>query len=42
MSELGRRAKYYRLTASGRRQLAHETREWERMAHAIGRVMKLA
>ena len=41
-SELGRRAKYYRLTAAGRRQLAVETREWERMAHAIGRVMKLA
>ncbi|MBL8143329.1 MAG: PadR family transcriptional regulator [Acidobacteria bacterium] len=41
-SELGRRAKYYRLTASGRRQLAVETREWERMAHAIGRVMRLA
>src|SRR5690242_21833766 len=42
VSELGRRAKYYRLTASGRRQLAVEAREWERMAHAIGRVMKLA
>lgn len=42
VSELGRRAKYYRLTASGRRQLAVETREWERMATAIGRVMKLA
>lgn len=42
VSELGRRAKYYRLTASGRRQLAVETREWERMAIAIGRVMKLA
>ena len=42
ISELGRRAKYYRLTASGRRQLAIETREWERMATAIGRVMKLA
>ena len=41
-SELGRRAKYYRLTASGRRQLAVETREWERMSAAIGRVMKLA
>src|SRR5436189_3990282 len=35
VSELGRRAKYYHLTASGRCQLAHETREWERMAHAI-------
>ena len=42
VSELGRRAKYYRLTASGRRQLSVETREWERMATAIGRVMKLA
>ena len=42
VSELGRRAKYYRLTPSGRRQLAVETREWERMATAIGRVIKLA
>jgi transcriptional regulator len=42
VSELGRRAKYYRLTAAGRRQLAVETREWERMCDAIGRVMKLA
>jgi DNA-binding PadR family transcriptional regulator len=42
VSELGRRAKYYRLTASGRRQLAVEAGEWERMATAIGRVMKLA
>ena len=41
-SELGRRAKYYRLTLSGRRQLAAEASEWERMATAIGRVMKLA
>ena len=42
VSDLGRRAKYYRLTAAGRRQLAVETRGWERMATAIGRVMKLA
>lgn len=42
VSELGRRAKYYQLTSAGRRQLAVETREWERMAHAIGRVMRLA
>jgi transcriptional regulator len=42
VSELGRRAKYYRLTASGRRQLAIETREWERMATAIGRVIRFA
>jgi transcriptional regulator len=42
VSDLGRRAKYYRLTASGRRQLAVEADEWERMAAAIARVMKLA
>jgi transcriptional regulator len=42
VSELGRRAKYYQLTATGRRQLTIEAREWERMAAAIGRVMKLA
>jgi len=41
-SELGRRAKYYRLTTAGRKQLGIETRDWERMAHAIGRVMRLA
>jgi transcriptional regulator len=42
VSELGRRAKYYTLTASGRKRLAREAGEWERMAAAIGRVMKLA
>jgi transcriptional regulator len=42
VSELGRRAKYYQLTVSGRRQLAVEAREWDRMSAAIGRVMKLA
>jgi transcriptional regulator len=42
VSELGRRAKYYRLTTSGRRQLAVEAGEWERMAAAIDRVMKFA
>lgn len=42
VSELGRRARFYRLTASGRRQLTAEARDWERMAEAIGRVMRLA
>ena len=42
VSELGRRAKYYRLTAAGWKQLAVETGEWERMTAAIGKVMKLA
>ena len=40
--ELGGRAKYCRLTASGRRQVAVEAGEWEHMSAAIGRVMKLA
>lgn len=39
-SELGRRAKYYRLTPAGRRQLATETRAWRRMTMAIGRVIE--
>ena len=42
VSELGRRAKYYRLTPPGRRQLAVEASEWGRMAAAIDRVMRLA
>jgi transcriptional regulator len=42
VSELGRRAKYYQLTTAGRRQLAVEASEWERMATAIGRVMRMA
>jgi PadR family transcriptional regulator PadR len=42
VSDLGRRATYYRLTASGRRQLAIEASDWERMSTAIARVMKMA
>jgi DNA-binding PadR family transcriptional regulator len=34
--------KYYQLTPAGRRQLAVEAGESERMSTAIGRVMKLA
>lgn len=34
-SENNRRAKYYALTASGRRQLARETREWQQTAELI-------
>jgi PadR family transcriptional regulator PadR len=39
LSELGRRAKFYRLTAKGRRQLAAQTQEWARFAAAISRVL---
>lgn len=34
-SENNRRAKYYRLTKSGRKQLESETRQWRRIADAI-------
>ena len=42
VSELGRRARFYKLTGAGRRQLALEASEWERMSIAIGRVLKMA
>src|ERR1700757_1733827 len=38
-SELGRKAKFYRLTPRGRRQLSLETEEWGRFAAAISRVL---
>ena len=41
-SELGRRARYYRLTASGRRQLGLEEEDWGRLTSAIDRVLKMA
>ena len=41
-SEKNRRAKYYRLTAEGRRQLAHDAAQWQRVAAAISRVMETA
>jgi len=42
VSELGRRARFYRLTASGRKQLELETENWARLAAAIGRVLEMA
>ena len=39
LSEKGKRAKYYRLTAAGRRQLAAEQSRWEQMSVAIARVL---
>jgi PadR family transcriptional regulator PadR len=39
-SENNRRAKFYRLTAKGRRQLAIETSKWEKLAGAIARVLR--
>jgi transcriptional regulator len=37
-----RRARYYRLTASGQKQLAREVEGYERVAHAIARVLQPA
>ncbi|MBV9302662.1 MAG: PadR family transcriptional regulator [Acidobacteriaceae bacterium] len=42
VSENNRRAKYYRLTAAGRRALGEESARWGRMAAAISRVMETA
>ena len=41
-SENNRRARYYRITAAGRRQLAVEEKEWLQAAEAITSVLRLA
>lgn len=40
-TETGREAKYYRLTAKGRRQLERETAHWERLAEAVQVILAL-
>ena len=42
VSELGRRARFYQLTARGRRQLRDEAEQWTQFSAAVGRVMRLA
>src|SRR5881628_2247169 len=39
-SENNRKAKYYRLTPVGRRQLIAQTKRWEQVVRAIGRILK--
>jgi transcriptional regulator len=41
-SENNRRAKFYRLTAKGRRQLSIETNKWDKLAGAIARILRPA
>jgi PadR family transcriptional regulator, regulatory protein PadR len=41
-SENNRRAKFYRLTAKGRKQLQVETSKWEKLAGAIARILRPA
>jgi PadR family transcriptional regulator PadR len=41
-SENNRRAKFYRLTAKGRKQLEIETSQWDKLARAISRLLRPA
>ena len=41
-TDTGREAKFYGLTKKGKARLEQERSEWERMAHAIGLVLRLA
>jgi PadR family transcriptional regulator PadR len=40
-SETGREAKFYRLTARGRRELQSETDSWRRLSAAVGLILEL-
>jgi len=42
LSDKGKRAKYYRLTPAGKRQLAAEQSKWEAFARAMGLVLRPA
>jgi transcriptional regulator len=42
LSENNQKAKYYRLTAAGKKQLSHEQSRWKQMVRAIAKVMKPA
>jgi PadR family transcriptional regulator, regulatory protein PadR len=42
VSEEGRRARFYRLTASGRKRLELETDNWARLSAAIARILEMA
>ena len=42
ISENNRRARYYRLTAKGRKQLAEEEKNWDRLTQAVAHVLKFA
>jgi PadR family transcriptional regulator PadR len=40
VSEANRRARYYRLTPNGRRQLVEEQSRWKQLVRAVARTMK--
>ena len=41
-SENNRRAKFYKLTRAGRKQLAGERANWERVSQAVARILQTA
>jgi PadR family transcriptional regulator PadR len=41
-TENGRRARYYTITAAGRRQFAEEEKNWAQLTAAVSRVLRLA
>ena len=41
-SETNRKAKFYSITKSGRKQLASQTQEWERFSGVVARVLQLS
>ena len=41
ITENNRRARYYQLTANGRKQLAEEEKNWARLAQAVAHVLQL-
>lgn len=42
LSDTGRDAKFYKLTAKGRAHMAAEAQSWRRLAHAVGAIIKTA
>jgi transcriptional regulator len=42
LSENNRRAKFYKLSRTGRKQLEHETANWARISQAIARILRTA
>jgi DNA-binding PadR family transcriptional regulator len=42
VTKSGRRAKYYKLTATGRRQLEEEEKSWSQVTGAVAKVLRFA
>jgi len=42
LTDSGRRARIYRLTRGGRKQLAEQHAKWDRLTAAIGRILRFA